>query len=133
MAIPKQKESMKRGGKQKGRKSRKQASRNTSELIYKDDGQEYAQILRKLGGPNIELACADGVTRMGIIRGTMRNKVWLNTGDYVLVGLRDFQDNKCDIILRYTAEQVRTLKAYKEIPEQEQEEDQNVPLDFDDI
>ena len=124
---------MKRGGKQKGRKSRKQASRNTSELIYKDDGQEYAQILRKLGGPNIELACADGVTRMGIIRGTMRNKVWLNTGDYVLVGLRDFQDNKCDIILRYTAEQVRTLKAYKEIPEQEQEEDQSVPLDFDDI
>jgi len=124
---------MKRGGKRKGRKSRKQVSRNTSELVYKDDGQEYAQIVRKLGGSNVELACADGVTRMGIIRGTMRNKVWLNTGDYVLVGLRDFQDNKCDIILRYTAEQVRTLKAYKEIPEQEQEEDEEPSLDFDDI
>ena len=124
---------MKRGGKRKGRKSRKQVSRHTSELVYKDDGQEYAQIVRKLGGSNVELACADGMTRMGIIRGTMRNKVWLNTGDYVLVGLRDFQDNKCDIILRYTAEQVRTLKAYKEIPEEEQEDDEDVPLDFDDI
>lgn len=45
----------------------------------------YAQIVRKLGGSNIELACADGVTRMGIIRGTMRNKVWLNTGTSGLI------------------------------------------------
>jgi len=30
--------------------------------------------------------------------------------DIVLVGLRDFQDEKCDILLKYLPEEVRNLK-----------------------
>lgn len=37
--------------------------------------------------------------------------------DIVLVGLRDFQDEKCDILLKYLIDEVRNLKQYGEIPE----------------
>ena len=47
----------------------------------------------------------------------MRKKVWVNTGDIVLVGLRDFQDEKADVILKYMADEARSLKAYGELPD----------------
>ena len=36
---------------------------------------------------------------------------------YRLLSLRDFQDNKGDVILKYTADEARTLKSYGELPE----------------
>lgn len=51
------------------------------------------------------------------IRGKMRKKVWINQGDIILLSLRDFQDNKGDVILKYTADEARTLKSYGELPE----------------
>jgi len=47
----------------------------------------------------------------------MRKKVWINTGDIVLVGLRDYQMEKADVILKYNAEEARNLKSYGELPE----------------
>ncbi|DBA99535.1 TPA: Eukaryotic translation initiation factor 1A, Y-chromosomal [Trebouxia sp. C0006] len=47
----------------------------------------------------------------------MRKKVWVNTGDIILVGLRDYQDEKADVILKYMADEARNLKQYKELPE----------------
>jgi hypothetical protein len=35
----------------------------------------------------------------------------------VLIALRDFQDDKCDVILKYFPEEVKQLKNLKEIPE----------------
>lgn len=35
----------------------------------------------------------------------------------MLVSLREFQNDKCDVILKYTSEEVRMLKAEEEIPE----------------
>lgn len=51
------------------------------------------------------------------IRGKMRKKVWINQGDIILLSLRDFQDNKGDVILKYTSDEARTLKSYGELPE----------------
>ena len=87
------------------------------ELTFKEDGQEYAQVTRMLGNGRLEAACFDGTKRLCHIRGKMRKKVWVNQGDIILVGLRDFQDGKCDVILKYNSEEARMLKAYKEIPE----------------
>jgi translation initiation factor 1A len=36
---------------------------------------------------------------------------------YSLLSLRDYQDNKGDVILKYTVEEARSLKAYGELPE----------------
>ena len=44
-------------------------------------------------------------------------QVWINQGDIILVGLRDYQDGKADVILKYTADEARNLRTYKELPE----------------
>merc|ERR1719478_2050589 len=61
--------------------------------------------------------CFDNVKRLCHIRGKMRKKVWVMQGDIVLVSLRDFQDEKADIILKYNADEARNLKTYGELPE----------------
>jgi len=79
--------------------------------------QEYGQILRLLGDSRLELQCMDGVKRMGHIRGKMRKKVWMAPGDIVLVALREYEKDKCDIILKYNQDEIMKLKKAKEIPE----------------
>ena len=116
------------------RKARRQPSKR--ELVYKDDGQEYACVMKMLGNGRCELQCLDGIQRLGNIRGKLKHKVWIKLSDHVLVSLREFQDDKCDIIHKYTQEEVRTLECYGEMKtciEIKEEQDQGVPFDFDDI
>lgn len=47
-----------------------------------------------LGNGRLEGKCFDGTTRLCHIRGKMRKKVWVNANDIVLVGLREYQDDK---------------------------------------
>jgi translation initiation factor 1A len=104
----------------KGGKNRRRGKNENEEkrdLLFKEDGQEYAQVLRMLGNGRVEVQCFDGVKRLGHIRGKLRKKVWITTGDVLLVGLREFQDAKCDVIIRYTPEEARSLKAYGEVPD----------------
>ena len=87
------------------------------ELNFKEEGQEYGQVLRMLGTGRVEAFCVDGVKRMCTIRGSMKNRVWINSGDIILVGLREFGDDKGDVILKYFDEEAKELKELGEIPE----------------
>ena len=69
-----------------------------------------------LGGGRVQLSCFDGVSRQGLIRGTMRRRVWINTGDIVLIGLREFQEDKADVIHKYTTDEARMLQSFGELP-----------------
>jgi translation initiation factor 1A len=53
-----------------------------------------------LGNGRCDCMCIDGVKRLCHIRGKMRKRVWIATGDIVLISLRDFQDEKADIITK---------------------------------
>eukprot|EP00878_Enallax_costatus_P021005 GHUV01022222.1.p2 GENE.GHUV01022222.1~~GHUV01022222.1.p2 ORF type:complete len:101 (+),score=14.79 GHUV01022222.1:177-479(+) len=96
-----------------------------------------------LGNGRLEAQCIDGTKRLCHIRGKMRKKVWVNNGDIILIGLRDYQDAKGDVILKYMADEARSLKQYGELPENirvndtdmnEEGEDENAEFfDFDDI
>lgn len=110
-------------------------SNEKRELTFKEDGQEYAQVLKMLGNgrleamvrpslrPNFSPAtdskkiltsdpqCFDGVKRLGLIRGKLRKKIWINNGDIILVSLREYQDEKGDVILKYSADEARSLYA----------------------
>lgn len=105
----------------KGGKNRKRGKNENEEekreLVYKEDGQEYAQVIRMLGNGRLEAQCIDSKKRLCHIRGKMRKKVWVAQGDIVLVGLRDYQDEKADVILKYTADEARVLKQYGELPD----------------
>ena len=134
-----------KGGKNR-RRGKGDGSLDKRELIFKEPGQEYAQVVRccvsaclcmrtcasvcvrawardrfarvshapaqvrMLGNGRLEASCFDGTKRLCHIRGKMRKKVWINSGDIVLIGLRDFQADKADVILKYTADEARQLK-----------------------
>ena len=129
----------------KNRRRGKNENEEKRELIFKEDGQEYAQVIRMLGNGRLEAMCIDGEKRMCHIRGKMRKKVWVNAGDIVLVGLREYQDSKADVILKYLADEARSLKQYGELPENirvndtdamlgDGEDDENQEFfDFDDV
>jgi translation initiation factor 1A len=120
----------------KGGKNRKRGKNENEEekreLVYKEDGQEYAQVIRMLGNGRLESQCIDGKKRLCHIRGKMRKKVWVATGDVVLLGLRDYQDDKADVILKYTADEARVLKQYGELPEHIRINDTDVQFEGED-
>ena len=106
--------------KSKGGKNKRRGKGETlakRELVFKEDGQEYAQVTRMLGNGRLEAYCFDGQKRQCHIRGQMKRRVWINNDDIILVGLRDYQDEKADVILKYTADEVRALKEYQELPD----------------
>ena len=70
-----------------------------------------------LGNGHLEAYCFDEVRRVCHIRGKLRKKVWIGTGDIVLVGLRDYEKDKADVLLKYNADEARNLKSYGELPE----------------
>jgi len=105
-----------KGGKNR-RRGKNEADNEKRELTFKEDGQEYAQVVKMLGNGRLEAQCMDGVKRLANIRGKLRKKVWINQGDIILLSLRDYQDNKGDVILKYTVEEARSLKSYGELPE----------------
>lgn len=88
----------------------------TGEIIEKEAGQEYAQVEATLGNLHVQCKCFDGKTRMAKIRGKMAKKIWVGKGDVVLLGLRDYQDEKADVILKYTPADVRHLKQRGQLP-----------------
>ncbi|KAJ3111365.1 Translation initiation factor 1A [Nowakowskiella sp. JEL0407] len=97
-----------------------------------------------VGSGWVETNCCDGSKKLAHIRGAFRKKVWITAGDLVLLGLREFEDGKADIILKYTADEARMLKSYGELPEnikinetdfvgEHGEDDIDVEFDIDEI
>ena len=83
---------------------------STKELILAEDGQSYGNVLKALGSRRFDVQCQDGVLRKCQVRGSMRNRKFVNVGDIVIVCLRDFQDGKGDIVHVYSNDEARTLK-----------------------
>ncbi|KAG0168056.1 Translation initiation factor 1A [Apophysomyces sp. BC1034] len=128
-----------KGGKNR-RRGKNENEGSKRELIFKEEGQEYAQVTKMLGNGRVEAQCFDGVRRLAHIRGKLRKKVWINQGDIVLISLREYQDEKADVLLKYNADEARSLKSYGELPDTTKinetetfggEEDDEVEFDFD--
>ena len=108
--------------KTKGGNKHKKAKNSTDpnerlNMVYKEEGEEYAYIDKMLGGSRCTIRLPDQTTKLGIIRGKLRRrKTWICVGDLVLVGIRSYQDDKCDILHKYTQGQVQILKKANSIP-----------------
>jgi translation initiation factor 1A len=104
----------------KKKKNSKNKNNNTYEkraLVYKEELQEYAKIIKMLGDRKVTLLLADGSESLGIIPGKFRKRVWMKIGDIVLASKRDYQEGKLDIIYVYNDDEKRTLVQKYEIPE----------------
>ena len=58
----------------KGKRLGDQAKRD---LTFKEEEQEYGQILKTLGGGRMEVYCFDGKKRIAHIRGKMMKRDWM--------------------------------------------------------
>jgi len=94
----------------KNRKRGKNESEDKRELILKEPGQEYGQVMRMLGNGRLEAFCFDGKRRLCHIRGKLRKREWATVGDIILIGLRPYQDSKADILRVYNSDEARRLK-----------------------
>ena len=106
-------------GQNKGGKKHKRNKNYNIEnkaLRIKEEGQEYAQITNCKGNCRFDVICSDGKNRAAILCGSMRKRKYVQLNDKVLVSLRDFQDDVCDIIDNYDENNVRKLKEANKLP-----------------
>lgn len=105
----------------KGGKNRRRGKNENDgikrELIIAEPDQTYAQVLKMVGNGNVEALCNDDKKRICHIRGKMNKKVWINVGDIILISIRDFQNEKADVIMKYNSDEARLLKNRGEISE----------------
>ena len=85
-------------------------------LPRKRDGEMFGIADQLLGASRIRVMCADGKHRLGRIPGKIRKRMWIREGDLVIVQPWDFQDEKANILYRYTRTQAMYLSRKKMIP-----------------
>lgn len=89
------------------------------EAPHKDpDSQEYAQVTKMLGNGRVEAVFLDSnrTRKLCIIPGKFKKRrIWINMGDLILLGIRSFEDGKCDIMYKYSDAEVRQLQKHGEI------------------
>lgn len=107
----------KKSGGSKRSGSRNFTEKQKRELLFAEDGQQYARVTTRLGDGRFEVLCfGDGVTRSAHVRGKLWKRVWVNQGDLVLVCLRAFQDQKTDIVHKFSTDEERVLQNAGELP-----------------
>jgi len=120
---------------------------STRTLVLKDDEQEYGKITKMLGDRKVTVLLTDGSEILGLIPGKFRKRVWFKVDDIVLVGRREFQNDRVDIVYKYHDYEAKKLLKMSEVPpkfldivseggiEQQNtiENDNDFGFDFDDI
>tara|TARA_Y100000741_G_C18242379_1_gene554141 strand:+ start:398 stop:817 length:420 start_codon:yes stop_codon:yes gene_type:complete len=88
-----------------GSKHKKQKNvniNNDENYILKDsDEQDYGKVIKLLGNCRVRLLCNDKIERIGLIRGSMKKKQWVNLDNIVLYSKREYENDKVDIIFVY--------------------------------
>jgi len=113
-------------------KQAKQQQYNLSNLQLPEPDQEYAKVVKILGDCRFRVCLPNQKEYLGILCRRMFRRVWIQVDNVVLVSLREFQQDKVDIIHRYSDQDVRMLVKHKHIPlhfvhgeESVKEEEQN--------
>ena len=114
-----------KGGKKKRRGKGDTGFVSRQLILVDSDDQEYAQVIKLLGNARLEAKCFKknkttgeftSKNRICLIRGKMRKRVWINNNDMILVSLREFDDNKGDVIHKYEENETKKLMKNNHIP-----------------
>ncbi len=71
-----------------------------------------------LGGSRIHVVCEDKKSRMARIPGKMKRKARVRAGDLLIIKPWDIQNEKADIVFRYSRTQAGSLSRRKLLPEE---------------
>ncbi len=85
-------------------------------LPNKKLGEMYGIAEQLLGAYKIRVICEDGKSRLGRIPGKIKKRMWIREGDLLIVKPWDFQDEKADIVYRYTRTEASYLSRKKMLP-----------------
>jgi translation initiation factor 1A len=80
------------------------------------DGEILGIADQLLGASRIKVMCEDGKSRIGRIPGKMKKRMWIRAGDLVILRAWEFQDDKADILHRYTKTESTYLSRRGVIP-----------------
>ena len=119
------------GGKK--HKGKKNTVKESKELIIPEKNELIGQVTATKGNGRFDIKCIDGVSRIGILRGIMRKKVWINHLDLVLIEPWTFQNeaNKCSILHKYEDNEKSKLLKGGHLPKEFKLEDDSINLDED--
>ncbi len=74
-------------------------------------GREVIGIItQRVGAGRMLISCMDGKTRNCRVPGRLRREMWLREGDVVIVEPWEFDDNKGDVIFKYSKAAIEKLK-----------------------
>jgi translation initiation factor 1A len=109
-----------KGGKGHRKNKKPTVQSNTKNMEYREEDEEYAKVTSLLGSGRLRVQLPNKTEKLAIIPGRMKKRSHGNfivVDDIILVGLRNFQEDKVDVLFRYNPEQVLILQAKKELPD----------------
>jgi translation initiation factor 1A len=87
-------------------------------LPNRKNNELFAIADQLLGGSRIHVVCEDKKSRMARIPGKMKRKARVRTGDLLIIKPWDIQNEKADIVFRYSRTQASSLSRRKLLPEE---------------
>ncbi len=75
-----------------------------------DDTEVYGVVVEMLGASRVLVRCMDGEERVCRIPGRMKNKVWIQEDNIVIVEPWEWQDEKGDVVHKYGNSEVKILE-----------------------
>jgi translation initiation factor 1A len=85
-------------------------------------GREVIGIIaQRVGGSRMLVSCMDGKTRNCRVPGRNRRGLWLREGDVLLVEPWEFDNEKGDVIFKYTPAMIFKLKSMGKLETKEDE------------
>ena len=74
-------------------------------------GREVIGIItQRVGGSRMFVSCMDGKTRNCRVPGRKRRELWLREGDAIIIEPWEFDDNKGDVLFKYSKAAIQKLK-----------------------
>jgi len=87
-------------------------------LPKKQNNEMFAIAESLVGGSRMNVICADGKARLARIPGKMKRRARVRAGDLLIIKPWDIQNEKADIVFRYSRTQASSLSRRKMLPEE---------------
>jgi translation initiation factor 1A len=82
------------------------------------DNELFGVAEQLLGASRIRVMVADGKSRICRIPGKMKKRMWIREGDLVIIQPWEFEDEKGNVVWRYTKTEMYYLKRKNMIPKE---------------
>lgn len=79
-------------------------------LPQKSKNEILGRVESILGANKLRVRCMDGVVRLTRIPGKMKKRIWIREGDVIIIVPWSFQNEKADVVWKYSSPQVNWLE-----------------------